>query len=42
VRAEGSVRPPTGTAMTLRLLPDRLHLFDTAGLACQRVVELPT
>ena len=42
VRAEGSLRPPTGTAMTLRLLPDRLHLFDTAGVACQRTVELPT
>jgi multiple sugar transport system ATP-binding protein len=42
VRAEGSVRPPVGTKMTLRLLPERLHLFDTAGLACQRTVELPT
>jgi multiple sugar transport system ATP-binding protein len=42
VRAEGSVRPPVGTKMTLRLMPDRLHLFDGAGLACQRTVELPT
>jgi multiple sugar transport system ATP-binding protein len=42
VRAEGSVRPPAGTRMTLRLLPDRLHLFDSKGLACPRTVELPT
>jgi multiple sugar transport system ATP-binding protein len=42
VRAEGSVRPPTGTRMTLRLLPERLHLFDSQGMACQRTVELPT
>ena len=42
VRAEGSVKPPTGTKMTLRLLPDRLHVFDSKGIACKRTVELPT
>jgi multiple sugar transport system ATP-binding protein len=42
VRAEGSVRPPTGTRMTLRFLPERLHLFDNKGMACPRTVELPT
>lgn len=42
VRVEGSVRPPTGTTLTLRLLPQNLHLFDEAGLACHRTVELPT
>jgi multiple sugar transport system ATP-binding protein len=42
VRVEGSVRPAAGTAITLRLLPEHLHLFDSAGVACTRTVELPT
>ncbi|SFB16759.1 carbohydrate ABC transporter ATP-binding protein, CUT1 family (TC 3.A.1.1.-) [Collimonas sp. OK607] len=42
VRVEGSVRPVQGTSLSLRLLPDQLHLFDSAGLACTRTVELPT
>ncbi len=42
VRVEGSVRPAAGTVITLRLLPEHLHLFDSAGLACTRTVELPT
>ena len=41
VRAEGSVTRPAGTALTLRLMPDALHLFDAAGQACLRTVELP-
>jgi multiple sugar transport system ATP-binding protein len=42
VRVEGSVRPAADTSITLRLLPEHLHLFDSAGLACSRTVELPT
>ncbi len=42
VRVEGSVRPAPNTPVTLRLLPEHLHLFDGAGLACQRTVDLPT
>ncbi|OYU68414.1 MAG: hypothetical protein CFE45_42900 [Burkholderiales bacterium PBB5] len=41
VKVEGSVSRPAGTALTLRLLPDQLHLFDAAGQACQRTVDLP-
>jgi multiple sugar transport system ATP-binding protein len=41
VRAEGSVTSPAGTSLTLRLLPEALHLFDAAGQACMRTVELP-
>jgi multiple sugar transport system ATP-binding protein len=42
VRVEGSVRPAAGHGLTLRLLPERLHLFDGSGKACRRTVELPT
>ncbi|HMW21931.1 MAG TPA: sn-glycerol-3-phosphate ABC transporter ATP-binding protein UgpC [Burkholderiaceae bacterium] len=42
VRVEGSVRPDPGTAITLRLRPEHLHLFDAGGMACRRTVELPT
>ncbi len=42
VRVEGSVKPAAGHGLTLRLLPERLHLFDSGGKACQRTVELPT
>ena len=41
VKVEGSVSRPAGTALTLRLLPQHLHLFDAAGQACQRTVDLP-
>jgi len=41
VRAEGSVVRPAGTALSLRLLPEALHVFDAAGQACMRTVELP-
>ncbi|MES2934894.1 MAG: sn-glycerol-3-phosphate ABC transporter ATP-binding protein UgpC [Pseudomonadota bacterium] len=40
-RVEGSFRPAFGTRLTLRLLPEHLHLFDAAGEACTRTVELP-
>jgi multiple sugar transport system ATP-binding protein len=42
VRVEGSVRPAPGTRLTLRLRAEHLHLFDSAGLACHRTVDLPT
>jgi len=41
VKVEGSVSRPAGTALTLRLLPEHLHLFDAAGQACVRKVDLP-
>ena len=41
VRVEGSLVRPAGTALTLRLLPEALHLFDGAGQACVRTVDLP-
>ncbi|CAD5366244.1 fused maltose transport subunit, ATP-binding component of ABC superfamily; regulatory protein [Rubrivivax sp. A210] len=41
VRVEGSVRPAVGTQLELKLRPENLHLFDEAGLACTRTVELP-
>jgi multiple sugar transport system ATP-binding protein len=41
VKVEGSSTVPVGARMTLRLLPDQLHLFDAAGQACQRQVKLP-
>jgi multiple sugar transport system ATP-binding protein len=42
VRIDGNTKPAAGTRMTLRLRPHELHLFDPAGLACKRTVELPT
>jgi multiple sugar transport system ATP-binding protein len=42
VKVEGNASRAAGTALTLRLLPDQLHLFDGAGQACARTVELPT
>ena len=42
VKVDGSVSRPAGSALTLRLLPDQLHLFDSAGQACRRTVDLPT
>ncbi len=42
VRVEGSVRPAQGSSMALQLRPHDLHLFDSAGLACERTIELPT
>jgi len=42
VKVDGSVSRPAGSALMLRLLPDQLHLFDSAGQACRRTVDLPT
>ena len=42
VKVEGNTSRAAGSALTLRLLPEQLHLFDSAGQACQRTVELPT
>ena len=42
VKVDGSVSRPAGSALTVRLLPDQLHLFDGAGQACRRTVDLPT
>jgi multiple sugar transport system ATP-binding protein len=41
VKVEGSAAMAAGSALTLRLLPDQLHLFDSQGIACHRTVELP-
>jgi multiple sugar transport system ATP-binding protein len=41
VKVEGSAALATGSELTLRLLPDQLHLFDSQGIACHRTVELP-
>jgi multiple sugar transport system ATP-binding protein len=41
VRHEGAAAQAPGTRLTLRLLPEQLHLFDAQGLACRRTVELP-
>lgn len=42
VRVERSARPAVGAVLTLRLLAQHLHLFDSAGLACRRTSELPS
>jgi multiple sugar transport system ATP-binding protein len=41
VKVEGSAALAAGSALTLRLMPDQLHLFDSQGIACHRTVELP-
>ena len=42
VKVDGSAPRGAGQALTLRLLADQWHLFDAAGQACQRTVDLPT
>jgi len=42
LKIEGAANESVGQRMTLRLLPDRLHLFDAAGKAFKRTVETPT
>ena len=42
VRVERSARSAVGAVLTLRLLAQHLHLFDSAGLACRRTSELPS
>lgn len=41
VRVEGCIKPEVGSKLTINLLPENLHLFDSEGLACHRTVELP-
>ena len=41
VKMDGSVSRAAGSALTLRLVPEALHLFDGAGQACGRTVDLP-
>ena len=41
VKMDGSVSRAAGSALTLRLVPEALHLFDSAGQACVRTVDLP-
>ena len=42
VKVEGSAPRGAGQALALRLLANQLHLFDAAGQACVRTVDLPT
>jgi multiple sugar transport system ATP-binding protein len=41
VRIEGHAGEAVGQAITLRLRPEALHLFDADGAACRRSVVLP-
>ena len=42
VKVEGAAARGSGQALTLRLRAEQLHLFDSAGQACPRMVDLPT
>ncbi|BDI07378.1 ABC transporter ATP-binding protein [Sphaerotilus microaerophilus] len=42
LRVEGYAGNTAGDRVTLRLRPEQCHLFDAAGLAFSRTVELPT
>ena len=42
VKVEGAAARGSGQALTLRLRAGQLHLFDNAGQACARTVDLPT
>ena len=42
VKVDGAAPRGSGQALTLHLRPDQLHLFDSAGKAAPRTVELPT
>jgi multiple sugar transport system ATP-binding protein len=41
VKMDGSVSRAAGSQLTLRLVPEALHLFDSAGQACVRTIDLP-
>jgi multiple sugar transport system ATP-binding protein len=41
LRVEGNASHPEGEPVTLRLAPEQCHLFDAAGKAFRRTVELP-
>ena len=42
MKVEGAAVESVGERLTLRLLPDRLHVFDSAGRACRRTVDVPS
>jgi multiple sugar transport system ATP-binding protein len=42
VKVEGSANTAVGERLTLRLMPEQLHLFDVAGKACERPIVLPS
>ena len=42
VKVEGSASISIGERLTLRLIPEQLHLFDAAGQACERPIVLPS
>ena len=42
VKVEGAAARGSGQALALRLRVAQLHLFDSAGQACPRTVDLPT
>jgi multiple sugar transport system ATP-binding protein len=42
VKVEGSANTAVGERLTLRLMPEQLHLFDAAGKACERPIVLPS
>jgi multiple sugar transport system ATP-binding protein len=41
VKVEGSASLVAGCHLSLRLIPEQLHLFDSQGIACHRTVLLP-
>ena len=42
VKVEGSATTAVGARLTLRLMPEQLHLFDAAGKASERPIVLPS
>jgi len=42
VKVEGSANTAVGERLTLRLMPEQLHLFDAVGRACERPIVLPS
>ncbi|MEY3886158.1 MAG: Maltose/maltodextrin import ATP-binding protein MalK [Pseudomonadota bacterium] len=41
VKVEGSATTTAGTSLSLCMLPEQMHLFDSQGMACHRTVALP-
>jgi hypothetical protein len=41
VRVDGTTREQVGDPVNVKLPADLIHLFDTAGAACERTLELP-
>jgi ABC-type sugar transport system ATPase subunit len=41
VKVEGSATTLAGASLSLCLMPEQLHLFDSQGMACDRTVALP-